>query len=123
MEVYPAAEQIMHDALEIVHGVEIKHKRKVKVKKIVVGVGELSGLDLHELSKVLAGLIEDSALDRCQMELLELPGNVACRCGFQGRPRLFRLKERVVAECPKCKKEELLVHGGEGVSVEKVELA
>jgi Zn finger protein HypA/HybF involved in hydrogenase expression len=123
MDVYRAAEQIIHDSLEIVHGVELKHKRKAKVTKIIVAVGELSGLDLKELSQVLAGLIEDSVLDSPGIELVEVPGTVACRCGFHGRPKLFSVNGRTIAECPKCRKEELLVHGGEGVEIQNVELA
>jgi Zn finger protein HypA/HybF involved in hydrogenase expression len=123
MDVYEASERVLHEALEIVHGVEVKHKKRAKVKKITIGVGELSGLDMNKLASTIGGLIEESVLDYCEIELVKVPGQVACRCGFNGEPRLFEMRGETLAECPKCRKTELVVHGGEGVLVQKVELA
>ncbi|MFH0962070.1 MAG: hydrogenase/urease maturation nickel metallochaperone HypA [archaeon] len=122
-DLYEAAEKILHDALVIVDGVRRKHKGKVRVKRIVIGLGELSHLKANDLAETLSALIEDSPLESSEMEVVTTPGVVECICGFVGKPNVFEVAEgKVVAECPKCRKIELLVHEGKGVEVKEIEL-
>jgi Zn finger protein HypA/HybF involved in hydrogenase expression len=122
-DVYEAAEAAMRDSLAIIHAVEVKHQKKVRVRRIVLGLGEMSGIRVAELAETLTGLVEGSALENCELEVVQVPGQVQCRCGFVGRPNIFDSEGRTIAECPKCRKEELLVRSGHGVEVQKVELA
>ncbi len=121
MDVYEAAEKIMHDALVVFDGVKKRHKGKAKVRRILIGLGELSPIKVNELADVLATLIEGSEIDNAELEVVTSPGVVECICGFSGRPTVFEVGEgKVVAECPKCRKVELLVHEGKGVEIKEI---
>lgn len=123
IDINSAAEKAMHDSLAVLKAVKSKHKGNVRVKKIVLGLGEMSELSVTELATVMATLVEGSPLEDCELEVVESPGIVECRCGHVGRPRLIKAEGGFVAECERCKKIELLVREGEGVEVKSIELA
>jgi len=68
-----------------------------KVKKLVLEVGELAGIE----GEHLRGHLKEGR--DFEVEVLGKESRVRCECGFDGRARILeRLHDFVVFDCPEC---------------------
>ena len=81
-------------------------KNLEKVKKIVLEVGELAGIEGEHLRE---HLVEGRNFE---VEVLGRESRVRCECGFEGRAKVLeRLHDFVVFECPACGEVPEIVDG------------
>ncbi len=67
------------------------------VKKIVLEVGDLVGIDAEHLKE---HILERYDWD---VDVLKKDGSVRCECGFDGKPEILgRMHDLVLFQCPKC---------------------
>jgi Zn finger protein HypA/HybF involved in hydrogenase expression len=70
---------------------------KGNVKKIVLEIGELVGIEAGHLK---GHMVESYGWD---VEVVVKDAVVECECGFDGRPEVLeRLHDLVIFECPQC---------------------
>jgi Zn finger protein HypA/HybF involved in hydrogenase expression len=68
-----------------------------KVKKLILEVGELAGIEGKHLGD---HLIEGRNFE---VEILKKESFVKCECGFEGQARILeRLHDLVIFDCPRC---------------------
>lgn len=78
------------------------------VKRVVVAVGELSGMEPEELRETL------QTMTSWQVETRVVAGNIRCACGFTGAPEILEQgHDYCLFRCPDCKKKPEVVAGGE----------
>lgn len=72
-------------------------ENKDKIKKIVLEVGELAGIEAGHLKEHMEEVFD------WDIEVLGRGSLVKCGCGFEGRARILeRLHDLVVFECAVC---------------------
>ncbi len=95
---------------------EVAGCRLQDIKKVVLEVGELVGIEASHLREHMMERVDfaPKGVPSAQMasantdkvgniEVLEKAGLVRCRCGFEGRPKILeRLHDIVVFECGEC---------------------
>jgi len=72
-------------------------KKKGKVTKITVEVGELAQIPAPELKGTLAQMVD------WDLNVVEKEASVVCPCGFEGRPKILEKGHGyTLFQCPEC---------------------
>lgn len=92
-----------------------KAKEQGKVRKIVVEVGDLAHLPAADLEEKLKGMVD------WEVEVIKVPGEVVCKCGFKGEPKILeKAHDLTLFECPKCKAVPIKIIKGEDITLKEV---
>jgi len=104
----------MHDSI-IARQIIDQAKKHGKVKSITIEVGELASLTAHDLEHVMEAMAD------CKVNVLEMPAEVRCVCGYSGRPKILeRGHDIVMFVCPKCGNVPEVI-SGDKITLKKIE--
>lgn len=88
-----------------------------RVIKLVLSVGEFSGIDLNYLKEVIENFKEGTPLEEAEIVFEKEPLQVECkRCGKRGIP------QRPEAQCPFCQAYEVKIVGGLDLLLKSLEI-
>jgi len=88
-----------------------------RVIKLVLSVGEFSGIDLNYLKEVIENFKEGTPLEETEIVFEKEPLQVECkRCGKRGIP------QRPKAQCPFCQSYEVKIVGGLDLLLKSLEI-
>jgi len=102
----------------MVHTIEniIKEQHLTKVHKLVIEVGELSGIVPRYLEQCFPAATYKTFMEETQLELIIIPGIVKCRsCG-----RVFNAIYSDLS-CPNCSSLDMEILEGNDIIIKKIE--
>ena len=86
-----------------------------QVERIVLEVGELSGVLPHFLRECYEAIIDDTPYEHTELEIEMVPGTLWCGdCDFEFRPDLDDLR------CPKCHGRKLTPREGSDFTLKEI---
>lgn len=104
----------MHEAF-IAQKIIDKAEEQGKVQKIVLEVGDLAHLPAEDLEEALKKRVN------WEIEIIKVPGEVQCKCGFKGAPKVLeKAHDLTLFECPKCKEIPTKIISGEDITIKEV---
>lgn len=101
----------------LVHTVEgiVKDEGLTEVEKIVIEVGELSGIVPHYIEQCYPAAVYKTFMESTALELIVVPGIVKCRsCG-----RVFNATANDLL-CPDCGGQQIEILGGNDMIVSEI---
>lgn len=99
MKAFFVAESLVDEVLRTANQQNAKSVNKVKVE-----VGELSGINTHNLATWFQTLTKGSIAQNTQFLVNRTPGVIRCICGYEGAPhQIFGQGDKLTIECGKCK--------------------
>ena len=88
------------------------------IDKIVLEVGELSGVVTNFLFECFDAIKEDTPFEHTVLEVESVPGTLYCNdCDFEFRPNLEDLR------CPQCLSRNLTPRSGQDFTIKSVEVS
>jgi Zn finger protein HypA/HybF involved in hydrogenase expression len=82
-----------------------------KIKKVILEVGVLAGIDANHLREHLLEVLEIDGKSY-DIKTIEMPSLVDCGCGYNGKPEIRqKLHDLVIFNCPNCKSIPEVIEG------------
>lgn len=101
----------------LVHTIEgiVKNEGLTGVEKIVIEVGELSGIVPRYIEQCYPAAVYKTFMEKTELELVTIPGIVKCRgCG-----RVFNAVANDL-QCPDCGGQDLEILGGNDMIIREI---
>ena len=107
---------VAQNILEIVRE-HIHHENELKVRSIVLKIGELSGIVNESLEFCFATMIKDSPFSNVRLEIKKIPITAECK-----KCKTVSQLEYGIFFCDKCNNSDIELLTGRELQIEQIEL-